>query len=94
MFDITATANLAVKSVQRRIRSQQFVGSDADILGLKVYGFPMPAYYLEGIAPRYIDLVQAFKGCTPFLAMVFLSMALLYIFSSIAFWLPSQIYGR
>jgi len=31
-----------------------------DILGLNVYGFcgfPMPAYYLKGIAPPYIQFV-------------------------------------
>jgi hypothetical protein len=30
----------------------------------------------------------------PFLLMVFLSMFLLYLFPSIAFWLPSLVYGR
>ncbi len=54
----------------------------------------MSAYYLKGIAPPYVQLVQIFKGCMPFLIMVFVSMALLYIYPNIAFWLPTQIYGR
>ena len=39
----------------------------------------MSAYYLKGIAPPHMQLVQIFKGCMPFLAMVFISMVLLYI---------------
>jgi TRAP-type mannitol/chloroaromatic compound transport system permease large subunit len=54
----------------------------------------MSAYYLKGIAPPHVQLVQIFRGCMPFLAMVFVSMALLYIFPQIAFWLPNLIYGR
>jgi tripartite ATP-independent transporter DctM subunit len=54
----------------------------------------MSAYYLKGIAPPHVQLVQIFKGCFPFLALVFVAMALLYIFPNIAFWLPNQMYGR
>jgi len=54
----------------------------------------MSAYYLKGIAPPYIQLVEIFKGCMPYLAMVFLAMLVLYNFQDIAFWLPSQVYGR
>ena len=54
----------------------------------------MSAYYLKGIAPPHVQLVQIFKGCFPFLIMVFIAMALLYVFPAIAFWLPNQIYGR
>lgn len=53
----------------------------------------MSAYYLKGIAPPHIQLVTIFKGVMPFLAMVFVAMALLYIFPQIAFWLPDQFYG-
>jgi len=54
----------------------------------------MSAYYLKGIAPPQVQLTQIFKGCMPFLMMVFISMAALYIFPQIAFWLPEIIYGR
>jgi tripartite ATP-independent transporter DctM subunit len=52
----------------------------------------MSAYYLKGIAPPQVQLGQIFWGCMPFLAMVFLSMAVLYTFPGIALWLPGQIY--
>jgi tripartite ATP-independent transporter DctM subunit len=54
----------------------------------------MSAYYLKGIAPPYVQLVQIFRGCFPFLGMVFVAMALLYIFPEIALYLPQLIYGR
>jgi tripartite ATP-independent transporter DctM subunit len=54
----------------------------------------MSAYYLKGIAPPQVQLTQIFSGCMPFLMMVFISMAALYIFPQIAFWLPEIIYGR
>jgi tripartite ATP-independent transporter DctM subunit len=53
----------------------------------------MSAYYLKGIAPPYVQLTSIFKGCMPFLAMVMLSMALVYIFPELVFWLPSLVYG-
>ena len=54
----------------------------------------MSAYYLKGIAPPHVQLVQIFRGCFPFLAMVFLSMVLVYIFPQIVAYLPNLIYGR
>jgi tripartite ATP-independent transporter DctM subunit len=54
----------------------------------------MSAYYLKGIAPPFVQLMQIFKGCMPFLGMVFIAMAILYIFPDVVFWLPSVFYGR
>ncbi len=54
----------------------------------------MSAYYLKGIAPPHVQLVQIFRGCMPFLMLVFLSMVILYVFPDIVFWLPSVFYGR
>lgn len=54
----------------------------------------MSAYYLKGIAPPHVRLTQIFKGCFPFLGMVFIAMAIMYIFPEIVFWLPDKIYGR
>jgi len=54
----------------------------------------MSAYYLKGIAPPSVQLVQIFRGCLPFLALVFVAMVMLYVFPDLAFWLPNQIYGR
>ncbi|MEK9776809.1 MAG: TRAP transporter large permease subunit [Quisquiliibacterium sp.] len=54
----------------------------------------MSAYYLKGIAPPHVQLWTIFKGCFPFLAMVFISMILVYIFPKIVFWLPDLLYGN
>jgi tripartite ATP-independent transporter DctM subunit len=53
----------------------------------------MSAYYLKAIAPPQVQLVQIFRGCMPFLVMVFISMVLLYVFPGIALWLPTLLYG-
>jgi tripartite ATP-independent transporter DctM subunit len=53
----------------------------------------MAAYYLKGIAPPHVQLVQIFKGVMPFLFMVFLAMFLLYVFPGLALWLPELVYG-
>ncbi len=54
----------------------------------------MAAYYLKGVAPPHVQLIQIFKGCLPFLSMVFLAMILLYSFPQLAFYLPKLVYGR
>ncbi|MDH5537594.1 MAG: TRAP transporter large permease subunit, partial [Betaproteobacteria bacterium] len=54
----------------------------------------MSAYYLKGIAPPHVQLLTIFRGCLPFLSMVFLSMALVYIFPRIVTWLPDLFYGN
>ena len=52
----------------------------------------MSAFYLKGISPPHVTLAQIFNGCMPFMAMVFISMVLLYLFPGIALWLPSVLY--
>jgi tripartite ATP-independent transporter DctM subunit len=52
----------------------------------------MAAYYLKGVAPPHVTLNQIFGGALPFVFMVFLSMALVYIFPQIALWLPQALY--
>src|SRR3546814_17274487 len=37
----------------------------------------LAAYYLMGIAPPYVHLVDLFQCCSPYLALVFISMAVL-----------------
>ena len=54
----------------------------------------MAAYYLKGVAPPHVHLIQIFKGCMPFLSMVFLAMVILYNFPELALWLPKIVYGR
>lgn len=54
----------------------------------------MAAYYLKGVAPPHVRLIEIFKGCMPFLSMVFVAMFLLYTFPELALWLPKVVYGR
>jgi tripartite ATP-independent transporter DctM subunit len=54
----------------------------------------MSAYYLKGIAPPHVRLTQIFAGVMPFLFLVFVSMALVYVFPKLVFHLPEVFYGR
>jgi len=54
----------------------------------------MSAYYLKGIAPKHVLLWTIFKGCFPFLTMVFITMFLIYVFPQLVFWLPDVFYGN
>ncbi|HUG23723.1 TRAP transporter large permease [Piscinibacter sp.] len=54
----------------------------------------MSAYYLKGVAPPSVLLSTIFKGCLPFLSMVFVAMAMIYIFPSLVNWLPEVLYSR
>ncbi|MFG1361098.1 TRAP transporter large permease [Xanthobacter pseudotagetidis] len=53
----------------------------------------MAPFYLKGVAPKHISIDEIFAGVMPFLAIVIISMALLYIFPEIALWLPKALYG-
>ncbi len=52
----------------------------------------MAAFYLKGVAPPHVKLTDIFSGALPFVAMVFMTMALVYIFPGIALWLPDYLY--
>jgi len=54
----------------------------------------MSAYYLKGIAPKYVTLITIFKGCLPFVSMVFIAMVMVYVFPQLVFWLPELFYSR
>ena len=53
----------------------------------------MAAFYLKGVAPPEVKLTDIFSGALPFVGLVFLTMALVYIFPGIALWLPGYLYG-
>ncbi len=54
----------------------------------------MSAYYLKGIAPPQVQLMQIFAGVMPYLALILLAMVILYTFPQIALGLPEYFYGR
>jgi tripartite ATP-independent transporter DctM subunit len=53
----------------------------------------MSAYYLKGIAPPHVQLMEIFRGCMPFLLLVFVSMVMVYNFAGLVEWLPRYLYG-
>jgi tripartite ATP-independent transporter DctM subunit len=52
----------------------------------------MAPFYLKGVAPKHVTINQIFAGVMPFLFIVLIAMALLYIFPEIGLWLPNYIY--
>ena len=54
----------------------------------------MAAYYLKGVAPPYIQLMDIFRGIMPYLLIVIFTMILLYNFPQIALWLPDYLFGK
>ena len=53
----------------------------------------MAAYYLKGVSPPSVLLTQIFWGCTPYLFIIVLCMAMVYVFPGIVTFLPNLIYG-
>ena len=53
----------------------------------------MSACYLKGVLRSQIELVQIFKGIMPYLGIVIFCMFLMYMFPSIALWLPDALFG-
>lgn len=53
----------------------------------------MAAFYLKGVAPPQVKLTDIFAGALPFVFLVFLTMALVYIFPELALWLPGYLYA-
>ncbi len=54
----------------------------------------MSAYYLKGVLKNQIELVEIFKGILPYLAIVILTMVLMYQFPGIALWFPDYLFGK
>jgi TRAP-type mannitol/chloroaromatic compound transport system permease large subunit len=53
----------------------------------------MAPFYPKGVAPRHVKLEQIFRGVMPFMCIVVVCMAVLYIWPEVALWLPSVLYG-
>lgn len=53
----------------------------------------MAAFYLKGVAPAHVTLVQIFRGMMPFMLIQVFAMFLLYMWPQIGLWLPSKLYG-
>jgi TRAP-type mannitol/chloroaromatic compound transport system permease large subunit len=53
----------------------------------------MAAYYLKGVAPKSVELIDIFKGIMPYLAIVLFAMFLMYVFPDLVLWLPEYLFG-
>jgi TRAP-type mannitol/chloroaromatic compound transport system permease large subunit len=54
----------------------------------------MAAFYLKGVAPPHVTLVDIFTGMLPYMGIQVIAMALLYVWPEIGLWLPSVLYAR
>jgi TRAP-type mannitol/chloroaromatic compound transport system permease large subunit len=54
----------------------------------------MAAYYLKGVSPPEVRLTRIFGGALPFVFMVFITMALLYVFPQTALRLLQHLYSH
>lgn len=53
----------------------------------------MAPFYLKGVAPKNVSIDEIFSGVMPFIFIVVLAMAILYMFPGFALWLPNYLYG-
>jgi tripartite ATP-independent transporter DctM subunit len=53
----------------------------------------MACYYLKGVAPPHVELMNIFKGSLPYVFMVFLVMVLVYLYPGLATWFPDFLYS-
>jgi TRAP-type mannitol/chloroaromatic compound transport system permease large subunit len=53
----------------------------------------MSAFYLKGVAPKHVTLNQIFAGMMPYMLIVILCLAIMYIWPGMTLWLPNFLYG-
>jgi TRAP-type mannitol/chloroaromatic compound transport system permease large subunit len=54
----------------------------------------MSAFYLKGVAPPHVTLNQIFAGMMPYMLIVCLCLACMYIWPGMTLWLPEFLYGN
>jgi TRAP-type mannitol/chloroaromatic compound transport system permease large subunit len=52
----------------------------------------MAPFYLKGVAPRWVNINDIFRGVMPFMIIVIISMIMLYTFPQIGLFLPTKLY--
>ncbi len=53
----------------------------------------MSAFYLKGVAPKHVTLNQIFAGMMPYMLIVLICLACMYIWPGMTLWLPEFLYG-
>jgi TRAP-type mannitol/chloroaromatic compound transport system permease large subunit len=54
----------------------------------------MSAFYLKGVSPKHVTLNQIFAGMMPYMLIVCLCLAIMYIWPGMTLWLPEFLYGK
>jgi TRAP-type mannitol/chloroaromatic compound transport system permease large subunit len=54
----------------------------------------MSAFYLKGVSPKHVTLNQIFAGMMPYMIIVCLCLAGMYIWPGMTLWLPEFLYGK
>ena len=54
----------------------------------------MSAFYLKGVSPPHVTINQIFAGMMPYMLIVIVCMALMYIWPGLTLWLPNYLYGK
>ena len=54
----------------------------------------MSAFYLKGVAPKHVTLNQIFAGMMPYMLIVMLCLAIMYVWPGMTLWLPNFLYGN
>jgi TRAP-type mannitol/chloroaromatic compound transport system permease large subunit len=54
----------------------------------------MSAFYLKGVSPKHVTLNQIFAGMMPYMVVIILCMAIMYVWPGMTLWLPNYLYGR
>ena len=53
----------------------------------------MSAFYLKGVSPKHVTLNQIFAGMMPYMLIVLVCLAFMYIWPGMTLWLPQFLYG-
>ena len=53
--------------------------------------FGWSLFFLKGVTPKEVTTLDIYKGALPFIGLQFVAVALVFIFPSIATWLPNAI---
>jgi TRAP-type mannitol/chloroaromatic compound transport system permease large subunit len=54
----------------------------------------MSAFYLKGVAPAHVTLNQIFAGMMPYMLIVLVCLAFIYVWPGMALFLPEFLYGN
>jgi TRAP-type mannitol/chloroaromatic compound transport system permease large subunit len=54
----------------------------------------MSAFYLKGVSPKHVTINQIFAGMLPYMVIVLVCLAFMYVWPGMTLWLPEFLYGQ